>query len=217
MTNEKEYRMSVVLTVHDQAEALEQQLPLFLSMECGVAYEVIVVDDASIDETPDVLSRMKAEYANLYTTFLPATGHNPSRQRLALTLGVKAAHSDCIVLADIQRPPVSAAWMEGLLVSDAAVVLVYSSRRAGQGVYHQPFYHYEEARRLIVKGERSSGHGHRGRWMKLQRGLYDAVAVNRRHAFDVVRWFDLPVGGFQLMSLRMHTLLKHLFTTPSWH
>ena len=64
-------KLSVIISVHDQAEALEQNLPLFLSSQGEVNYEVIVVDDSSSDETPDVLKRFKNEFPRLYTTFLP--------------------------------------------------------------------------------------------------------------------------------------------------
>ena len=108
-------KLSVIISVHDQAEALEQNLPLFLSSQGEVNYEVIVVDDSSSDETPDVLKRFKIEYPRLYTTFLPHSEFpSPSRRRLALTIGAKAAHSEWIAIVDINRPPVNESWADFL-------------------------------------------------------------------------------------------------------
>ena len=86
------------MSVHDEAEALEKNLPLFLTQQSKRAVEVIVVDDDSTDETPDVLKRLKAEYPNLYTTFIPNSPPNPWRRRLALTVGAKAAKGDWMLL-----------------------------------------------------------------------------------------------------------------------
>ena len=103
MTSEKP-KISVIIAVQDRAQELEQNLPLFLTQQGEVEFEVIVVNDSSTDDTTNVLKRMKAEYPHLYTTFLPSSKvPYPSRLRLALTIGAKAAHGEWIVLADITR------------------------------------------------------------------------------------------------------------------
>ena len=105
-------QLSFVMVVHNQGEMLEHNLPLFLSQPCQMTYEVIVVDDTSTDNTSDVLKQQKEEYPNLYTTFMPVSVTNPSRLRLAMTIGIKAAKGEWIVLADIQRPPTSPEWQK---------------------------------------------------------------------------------------------------------
>ena len=57
--------------MHDQAETLERNLPHFLTVAGKAHGEVIIVDDASTDGTPDVLKRYQGENEHLYTTFLP--------------------------------------------------------------------------------------------------------------------------------------------------
>ena len=52
-------QLSVVIVVHDEETALEQNLPHFLHQECDTPYEVIVVDDFSTDRTSDVLKQFK--------------------------------------------------------------------------------------------------------------------------------------------------------------
>ncbi len=105
----------IVMVVHNQGETLEQNLPLFLEQAVAVGAKIIIVDDMSIDNTPDVLKRMTAKYGDmLHTTFLPRSVIiNPSRMRLALTVGAKACKGEYVVLADIRRPPVSAEWLTG--------------------------------------------------------------------------------------------------------
>ncbi len=51
--------LSVVMAVHDQADALRRNLPLLLDIHYEPGYEVIVVDIASTDDTADVLTQLK--------------------------------------------------------------------------------------------------------------------------------------------------------------
>ena len=205
--------LSIVLVVHDQADLLTQNLPSFLTLCSEYGHEMIVVDDASTDETPDVLKLMKESYACLYTTFLPASVRNPSRLRLAMTVGAKAAHNKRIVLATIDRPPLSATWLQGLAEGDVEAVLVYSGRKSKNTVLrHQYFDSLEEAAKFIIKAERNSGHGHQGRWLKYRRGMYEAVAVESHRVFDAIKLIDLPLSWHRLLGLRICVIWNNLFS-----
>ncbi len=197
--------ISIVMVVHDQAELLEQNLPQFMAIADEVNAEVIVVDDMSTDSTPDVLQQMRSGYKRLYTTFLPqSVVMNPSRLRLALSIGVKAAKGDYIVISDISRPALSAGWLTGM--ADGEAVLVFSKPK-GNMVTHVVASDLDDFRSIILKAERKSGKGHRGQWKKKRRGLYDAVSVRREHAFELVQLFDRSVGFWQLLGLRLRTWL----------
>ena len=206
-------QMSVVIVVHDEDVALEQNLPAFLNIECDTAYEVIVVDDASTDRTPDVLKYFKEKYTILHTTFLPKSVPNPSRMQLALYLGAKAAKSDWIVFADIHRIPTSSEWIDGLAretASDIAeVVMIYTGRKHPETVEFTSFQQLEDAAPLLQKAERYSGKGHKGSIMKRRRGLYDAVAIHRNCIYEAIRQYDLHIKSGKLMGLRMLVFWKN--------
>ncbi len=199
-------KISVILAVHDQSHALEQNLPQFLSPQGDIPYEVIVVDDASTDETPDILKRFKKDYPQLYTTFLPKSRvPNPSRIRLALTIGAKAAHSNCIMITDITRPPMSDEWLNILfenLDETADVLLLYQNK----SYVFQSFDTLDEATPYILKAERKSKHGHRGRLMMFRRGLYSAVVVKRDIIHETLKLFDQHVSVFRLAIMHLKIL-----------
>lgn len=103
---------SIVITVHDNAKELERNLPAILNQNYPVGFEVIVVDESSTDETVDVLKRLKNTYSNLYTTFIPETSHYLSRRKLALTIGIKAAKNEWLIITDADCCPQSEFWLQ---------------------------------------------------------------------------------------------------------
>ena len=204
MNNETK-TISILLVVHDQAALLEQNLPLFLDTAKEAGAQVVVIDDMSTDSTPDVLQRLRNDYDNLYTTFLPKSViKNPSRRRLALSVGVKAAKGNYIVMADIHRPPLSVEWLTEL--SDGEAALVYTNRK-GEQTTHVVASQLEDLKSTIIKAERKNERGHCGHWLKQHRGLYDAFAVKKSRAFDAISYVDQPVSGWQLLGLRLKVWL----------
>ena len=103
--------LSIVLTVHDQAAELRRNLPLLLAQQYEPGFEVIVVDESSTDDTDDVLTQLKASYANLYSTYIPESSHYLSRRKLALTLGIKAARNEWIILTEADCHPEGEDWL----------------------------------------------------------------------------------------------------------
>ena len=201
---------SIVMVVHDEAEMLERNLPLFLAQVTDRQVGVVVVDDASTDNTQEVVKRLKADYPQLYSTFIPQGPVNPLRHRLALSIGAKAAKGEWIVLADIQRPPRSKVALEGL--AEAAdtyaceVVTAYSGRKSSDTTTHyRTWDSIDDCTSTLLKTERRSRQGHRGQWFKQRRGLYDAVAVAHDKIHDLLHYFDEDIRGGRLLALRIKT------------
>lgn len=105
--------MSVIIIAHGNAKELDDHLSLFLTQDYGPGYEVIVVTSKSDSESEDVLK----QYANnphLYTTFTPDSSRYMSRRKLAITLGVKAAKNEWVVLTDAYCHPASDEWLKAI-------------------------------------------------------------------------------------------------------
>lgn len=105
-------RVAIVLTAYNQADRLEEILPLYLQQSYQGRFEVVVVDQRSNDDTLDVLTRLALQYQNLRFSTLPATTRQIEPRKLALTLAIKAAHSEwVIVVKPTDRPP-SNEWLQ---------------------------------------------------------------------------------------------------------
>ena len=106
--------VSIIMTVHDEADAVARNLPLFLEQHSEAGFEIIVVDESSNSDTKDALLLLQTEHPNIYMTFIPKSSHYLSRRKLALTLGVKAAHNEWCILTDIRCRPADSHWLESM-------------------------------------------------------------------------------------------------------
>ncbi len=123
--------VSVVICCQDEGEALERSLPAILGQE-NARFEVVVVDGGSADSTPEVLKRYEKTHRNLRHTFVPGSARYVSREKLAVTLGVKAAKHEWIILTRAGCTPRSSAWIETMSRSFTAgndIALGYSNFR----------------------------------------------------------------------------------------
>lgn len=120
---------SVVITAHNQAEQLRRNLPYILEQDYG-EFEVIVVNNASTDETEDVLKTLELKYPHLHHTFTPDSSRHISHKRLSLTIGFKSAQHDWVVLTEADSRPVSSLWLKSLsrqVLPDTQIILGYAN------------------------------------------------------------------------------------------
>lgn len=109
--------LAIVLTPHRQAEELARHLPLLLEQDYPAGYQVIVVREESDRETDDVLKRVmsgmkqQSKDGKLYVTTLQDSSRFVSRKKLAITLGMKAAQTDWVVLMEADCRPCSDRWL----------------------------------------------------------------------------------------------------------
>lgn len=104
--------VSVVIYARDNASDLRELLPVVLAQDYPTGkMEVIVVNDGSVDEVTDVVNYLGREHRNLYITFVPDEAHNLSRKKLAVSLGIKAAKKEVVVLTTAESRPASDRWL----------------------------------------------------------------------------------------------------------
>ena len=105
--------ITIILTPHDNAQELIKNLPVYLNQNYPADYQLIVVAPKNDYETSDILKRF-ASNKRLYTTFIPESSRYMSKKKLAITLGVKAAKYDWVIMADICCAPISNNWLQAI-------------------------------------------------------------------------------------------------------
>jgi hypothetical protein len=132
--------LSIIIAPHDQAESLERNLPELLSQDYPSGYVVIVVRDVSDRNTDDVLKRVKEQYeahadnrphdATLYVTSIQDSSRFMSRRKLAITLGIKAAKTEWVLLTEAFSRPASDQWLKQMartIDDDCNLVVGYTA------------------------------------------------------------------------------------------
>lgn len=201
-------KFSVVMTVYDNALELEEHLPAFLTQDYQEGYEVIVVDESSTDNTDEVLKLQMQNDPKLYKTFLPKPNINVTRKKLALTIGVKAAKNEWVILSDIRSYPTSETWLKEIaesIDSNSDIILGYFGKK---GTTLQLYDEVEQARRIITKAERARADGHKGKRMKKIRGKYDFIVVKKEKAHDALSYFEKRISWIRLLGLRLGIMAK---------
>jgi glycosyltransferase involved in cell wall biosynthesis len=136
LPNSSHEPVSIVITAHNKGAELERNLPKILSQVYS-EYEVIVVDEASTDETVDVLTRLEKRFDNLTHTFVPKTSYFVNRKQPAIALGVRAAHYEWVVFTEANCQPASNRWLETLTryFSDSVSLVIGYANCEADGVY----------------------------------------------------------------------------------
>ena len=132
-------RVTVLLVSNGDHVALDEHLPIYLTQDYAPGYDVVVVSEKADADTDNVLKR----YANnerLYSTFVPESSRYMSKNKLAITLGVKAAKNDWIVLTDPRCKPMGSDWLSSLsqsLADHDSIVLGYVNYSEESKPYHR--------------------------------------------------------------------------------
>ncbi|MDE7396357.1 MAG: hypothetical protein K2M98_01380 [Muribaculum sp.] len=103
--------VSVIVYTSCASSKLSSLLELLMTQDYPGEYEVIVVNEGEDPLTDDVLLLAESRWHNLRHTFTPAGTRNLSPRKLALTLGIKAAHYDIIVHTTTDATPDSKKWL----------------------------------------------------------------------------------------------------------
>ncbi len=104
--------ITVLITAHDNLSELERNLPMFLKQQYSADYQVIVVCQSTDGETIDYLKRTSADNPHLYYTYIPESSRYMSRKKLQITLGVKAAKYEWILLTEPTCKPENDKWLQ---------------------------------------------------------------------------------------------------------
>ncbi len=110
--------VSVIVCAKNEAENLQANLPSILAQRYtndagNTHFEVIVVDDASTDDTQQVLNELQKSYRNLKIVTIAADEERklPGKKH-ALSRAVAAAQHDIFLMTDADCAPATAIWIK---------------------------------------------------------------------------------------------------------
>ena len=163
---------SIIISVHDNAMEIERNLPAFLEQKYSGNFEVVVIDESSTDETSDVLKRFKNRYANLYTTFIPASSHYLSRRKLSLTIGVKAAKYEWLIFTGADCRPASDLWLETMSSHCNGDLILGETRYDNDASDYVRLDNVKSWFRQLGAAQKSTAYAYCGRNLAMRRSLF---------------------------------------------
>jgi len=127
--------VSVIICAKNEEENLRNHLPLIMEQNYQ-NFEVIVVNDCSFDGSELLLNQFKDKYSNLYVTTIRADKKFTHGKKLALSLGIKAAKNEILILTDADCYPVSNNWIASIVNNykpETEVILAYGGYEQTSG------------------------------------------------------------------------------------
>ncbi|MCY7410067.1 MAG: glycosyltransferase [Chitinophagales bacterium] len=136
--------ISIVICAHDELGSLKKNLPAILEQQYPL-YEVIVVNDNSDDDSEMMLTRMESEFPNLVVRHISNQSKTLRGKKYPLTIGIRAAKYDHLLLTDADCAPSSDHWirdMATLFSNEKEIILGYAPYRKRNGFLNK-FIRYE--------------------------------------------------------------------------
>jgi len=131
--------VSVVISAKNEYTNLKRHLPLILDQDYP-DFEVVLVDDASTDESDELLDEMDKQYERLKVIHIRQDLNFFKGKKFPLSIGIKSAKNDLILLTDADCRPASRNWiklMASRFIDQTEVVLGYGPFEKRKGLLNK--------------------------------------------------------------------------------
>lgn len=132
-TQSQQHPVSVVICARDEDENLARNLPGVLVQNYPSTYEVVVVNDNSLDDSKYILQELKKTFKSLNVVELTQEAKLISGKKYPLSIGIREARHEVLLLTDADCVPASEHWvqkMQHAYGEQTEIVL-------GYGAYHK--------------------------------------------------------------------------------
>lgn len=106
--------VSVLIAARNEADNLFENLPYILQQNYP-EFEVIVINHQSVDDSAHLLNAYQQQYPNLRVIEVARSPHLRPGKKLPITLGVKGAKYEHLVLTDADCKPASNDWLSSMV------------------------------------------------------------------------------------------------------
>lgn len=133
-TRSQQHPVSVIVCARDEDENLARHLPGLLVQQYASTFEVIVVNDNSVDDSKFILQELKKTFKDrLEIVELTQEAKLITGKKFPLSVGIKEAHHEVLLLTDADCVPVSEHWIQKMQEAyDDGVEIIL-----GYGAYHK--------------------------------------------------------------------------------
>ncbi|MFT5753399.1 MAG: glycosyltransferase involved in cell wall biosynthesis [Flavobacterium sp.] len=107
----KKIPVSVIVCAKNEVENVKKFFPLLINQNY-TDYEIVLIDDASGDETLDIFEEYEKKYSNVKLVKVKNNEAFWGNKKFALTLGIKAATKEYLVFIDADCYPNSKDWLQ---------------------------------------------------------------------------------------------------------
>jgi glycosyltransferase involved in cell wall biosynthesis len=124
----KRIAISVIICCKNEADNLRQNLPLILEQD-HPDFEVILINDASTDDTLKVMEEFALKNHNIKIVDVKSIEAFWGNKKYALTLGIKVASHDFLLFTDADCKPLSNSWIREMgryFSNTKSIVIGYS-------------------------------------------------------------------------------------------
>jgi len=131
--------VSIIICARDQAVNLKKNLSTLFEQEYS-EFQVVVVNDASSDDTENILIHFEKDHPNFYHTFVPQGIQSVSAKKIAMTIGIKAAKYDQLIFTEAYCIPKSNQWLSSMarhFDEHCGIVLGFSTYIGMKGLLKQ--------------------------------------------------------------------------------
>ncbi|HAO46766.1 MAG TPA: glycosyltransferase [Ferruginibacter sp.] len=132
--------VSVIICARDEAANLVKNLPGALIQQYRTTHEVIVVDDNSFDDSKYLLEEFQKTYKQLHVVLLKQEAKFIPGKKFPLSVGIKTAKHEIVLLTDADCVPASEFWIEKMQETydnDTEIVLGYGAFHKRKGILNK--------------------------------------------------------------------------------
>jgi cellulose synthase/poly-beta-1,6-N-acetylglucosamine synthase-like glycosyltransferase len=127
--------VSIVVCARNESDNIYNHLPLLLTQDYP-NFEVVIVNHQSTDDSKYILYAFQQEYPNLYVIEITRNQHLRMGKKMPLSMGIKGAKYDHVLLTDADCEPRSNQWLKSMASQFSEkneIVLGYSPYKKENG------------------------------------------------------------------------------------
>lgn len=130
------FPISIIVCAKNEAENLKNNIPHWLAQDYP-NFELILIDDASSDDTREVIESFAKDHDNIHTVIIENNETFWSNKKYSMTLGIKRAYNKRMLFTDADCRPASKDWirlMTASLDKEKQLILGYGAYEKQKGL-----------------------------------------------------------------------------------